>query len=209
MRKTISIGLVALVVFLAGCASAPEPEPVSEPAPESERNAAVVLRTVAERSGFGTEMPQEFGAAETAFAQAEELYEPEPQQARELYLAAADGYRLVIREGSSRRSGRYRGEVQNNREEAVSVRADVAQRELFEKAEEDRDRAEALLEEEEYEEAFEAFQASRDGFAEAHRLARAQRQRALRSLSDLDSTLDERQRRIEELQGELEADDAQ
>lgn len=206
MKNFVKAGMVVLALAVAGCASAPEPEPEAQERPDQERNAAVILRTVARSSGFGEEMPEEFGAAEAAFDRGEELLESDPEAARSQYIAAADNYRTVIREGSSRRFGRFRQEVQSNREEAVAVRAEVAQRELFEQAEEDRERGEELLEEEEYEAATAAFTASRDGFAEAHRRARIQRDRALQSLENLDGNLTERQQRLEAMQQELEAD---
>ncbi len=221
MKYTIKILLIGIALVAVGCAGAPDPEPEPERAPEpvvedppvevdlaaENRATAEELRAIVERFQLGPEAPEAYAAAETAFTAAREADEQAPEQAVALYDEASEGYRRVIAEGSRSRADRVRGEVREERDRARSVRAEVAQRQRYDRAEDDLTRAETLLEEEEYEDAFEAYEDAREGFAAAYAAARDQRERALRSLEDLDSSLEDSAERIQRMQDDMEVED--
>lgn len=220
MRSLWKLLLPLSVLVAVGCAGAPDPEPEPEPTPETEtavpveteaaaphRAEATRLRSIVERNDFGKEAPEEYAAAETAFTAAEEAYGDAPDQAIPLFNDAADGYRAVIARGSSMKAERVRAEVHAERDQAREVRAEVAQRARYEQAEQDLERAETLLEEAEYEDAFVAFEDARGGFSAAYVAAREQRDRARRQLDQLDSDLVETSGRLERMQQDMEAND--
>lgn len=226
MRKLFL--LLAVVMVVVGCAGAPdpEPEPAPEPTPEPEvveepeepatpfdpdlaaaaRDSATELRTIVERNNFGPEAPEDYAAAEEAFSAAADVYDSDPERSRDLYEDAARGYRTVIDEGARARADRARAAAHEERERARSVRAEVAQRSRYNQAQEDLDQAESLLEQEEYEGAFASFDDARDGFRAAYIAARDQRERALRSLEQLDSDLIDTAGRLERMQDDMEVD---
>ena len=223
MKRIIKMLSIMAVVVAVGCAGAPDPEPTPEPSPEPvpeatadpvetdlaapNRATATELRSVVERNNFGPEAPELYAAAETAFNAAEESYDTAPERAVTLYDEASEGYRQVIDQGWRSRAAREREEVHAERDRARSVRAEVAQRERYDRAQADLNRAETLLEEEQYESAFESFGNARRGFNTAYTVAREQRERALRSLEQLDSDLVETASRLERMQQDMEMED--
>lgn len=219
MKNLMKILLPLAVILVAGCAGTPDPEPEPErvqeeqperapvPLPTQERDDAARLRGIVERNGFGPEVPEEYAAAETAFTAAEAAYENDPERARSLYLEAEAGYRSVINQGSRLAYERVRAEVNEQREEALSIRADVAEKEQFEQADRDLEEAERLFAEEDFVESFGAFDQSREGFALAYQGAIERRERARRSLQELDENLEDSTRRIQTMQDDLEDDD--
>ncbi len=111
-------------------------------------------------------------------------------------------------------STQQRTEAEQLKEEAVaergralSVKADVAQRSLFNDAQEHLSRGEELFSSEEYGDALSAFTAARSGFRDAYVAARDQRERALRALETLDSDLIETARELERMQQDVEGED--
>lgn len=223
MKNLPRILAVLIVLAAVGCAGAPEPEPERAVPPEPveervetavqpervsadpARASATQLRTVVQENEFGLEAPEDYAVAETAFTAAEQAYASSPEQAITLYEEASVLYRSVIDQGGRARADRLRAEAQEERERARSVRAEVAQRERYNRAQSDLDRAETLLTEESFARSFSAFEASRDGFRAAYTAAREQRERALRSLEQLDSDLTGTAGRLERMQQDLEA----
>ncbi|WP_146049504.1 hypothetical protein [Alkalispirochaeta sphaeroplastigenens] len=100
-----------------------------------------------------------------------------------------------------------RSQTRARKDEALGVRADVAQREQFQRGEDLTEAAEAHLAREAYQEALRDFDEAREAFTLAYEKAREQREHARRSLLDLDSRLEDASRRIETLQEDMEADD--
>jgi transcription-repair coupling factor (superfamily II helicase) len=155
VKNLLKITITLAVLLAVGCATAPEPEPAAEPAPQEKpapppepvaetpnpaaesRATAQQLRSVVERNKFGDEAPKTYAAAETAFESAEKVYDSAPEQANTLYTDAATNYRLVIDEGARKKAERARADVQAKREQARSVKAEVAQKQRYNQAEAD------------------------------------------------------------------------
>ncbi|TVR71801.1 MAG: hypothetical protein EA427_04120 [Spirochaetaceae bacterium] len=217
MKNFSRILFVLSILAAAGCAGAPDPEPERavppEPAPaetperalaDPARASATELRSIVQRNNFGPEAPEAYAAAETAFTAGEQAYENAPEQAITLYEEASTHYRSVIDQGSRARADQLRAAAHEERDRARSVRAEVAQRDRYNRAQSDLDRAETLLEEESFESSFSSFEDARSGFHTAYTAAREQRERAQRALDQLDSDLVETSGRLERMQQDME-----
>jgi tetratricopeptide (TPR) repeat protein len=202
------LGLLSVTIFLAACASKP-PVPADPPvqAPAAEQAEARDLRSRVQRFGFDTAAPQDYAKAESSFAAAEASYEGNPDASRTAYLEASTLYRQLIRAGMKAKLDGYRSTLNDQRSQAVSVRADVAARALFQQAQADWDAAEAIDMDADPEKAIALFEKAAEGFRLSREEAQRLRAQALEALSNSDRKQTELQAIITDIEKTVETEE--
>lgn len=202
-NKQLVLGLAVLSValVLASCASKPPvPSEPPAPAPVAEQSEARDLRARVQRFAFNEAAPTEYQKAEAAFAAAELAFDKNPDEAKAAYLEASAAYRQVIRAGMRAKLDAYRNDLTDQRSQAVTVRADVAARVIFQQAQADWDAAETIFESDNPDDAATLFDKARAGFVQAREEALRLRAQALEALNASDRNKAEVQEKISALE---------
>lgn len=190
--------LFALFLMIQGCAGTPEPEPqvITEPAPEpepaepapeapapeAERAEAAALREAVLEAGTELTGSEGYTRAEESFSAAEQAYGTDNAEAKLLYIEAAGGYRELLDSAYGEELRTSRGESVAEKEAADALFAARAAPEPYARGTASLEEAESLSSAYRYQAAIGAYTEARAAFREAAEIAARKKEAALQAL---------------------------
>lgn len=205
MRRPLTIVLaVAALLMVVSCASTP-PEP-AVPAPESELAQAKDLKRQVDRFELGTLAPTEYAAAEADLKAGEAAYGTDNAAAKASLDKAVAGYQAVLDKARPMYLTGYRDRTAAAKKTADDLKAAVAVKADYAKAQAVYDRALAVKADGDLEAAAKDFEEARVLFEAVAKAAQEKRDKALAAGSDLDKALDDSAAKAAEAQEALEAE---
>jgi hypothetical protein len=175
MKYTVGIVLLFLAFSLiSSCATV---DPLKD-LPETEYQQAQKYRTRIENLDFAQYAPDEFATGETAFKAGEENYKKDNLAAKASFDEANGSYRIVMRKGIEVRMKMAEDEIAPVKEKAMDIKADVAAPTEYTDAKGAHDRAVALANEENWEEAEPVFAEAKQKYETAYEAAQNKKDKA-------------------------------
>ena len=186
------LGLVSLAGLLLSCTTPPPaaPAPPQPPAvekkvpplPEAEYVRAKELKGKVEKYQLGALVPEAFQSAEKSFQEGEAAYKQDNEKAKSSLDQAIAAYRQVIEKGFPLLADRKKAETEAVKDQADSIKANVAVKEDYDKAKALYDQALQERKAGAFEKALELLAQAKDLFADAYAKAKAKKDRAEESL---------------------------
>jgi tetratricopeptide (TPR) repeat protein len=191
MVKKILYTLVC-VLFLAACASLPE----------QEYNQAKENREIIAKHNLNTYFPDEYTKAESDFSQGEQNYDKDNAKAKKDFDSANALYQQIIHDAYPLYVDSEKTGVDSEREKAVDIKANVAVKDDFAKADEEYQTALSLSKEGKYEEALDHLNQAKTLFEGAYNAAKEKHDKARNSIDSAQDRINKVDQMINELEGE-------
>jgi hypothetical protein len=205
MRRALPIVLaVAALVMVVSCASTP-PEPPA-PLPEAALAQAKELKQQVDKFDLGKLAPTEYAAAEADLKAGEAAYGTDNAASQESLDKAVAGYQAVLDKARPLYLTGYRDRTAAAKKAADDLKASVAVKDDYAKAQAVYDRALAVKADGDLEAATRDFEEARVLFEAAAKAAEKKRDAALAASSDLDKALEDSAAKAEEAQAAIEAE---
>lgn len=195
---------VAALVMVVSCASTP-PEPPA-PLPETELAQAKQLKEKVDRFELGKLAPTEYTAAEADLKAGEAAYGTDNAAAKASLDKAVAGYQAVLDKARPLYLTGYRDRTAAAKKAADDLKAGVAVKDDYAKAQAVYDRALAVKADGDLEAAAKDFEEARVLFEAAAKTAQEKRDKALAAGAEVDQALEDSAARAAEAQAALEAE---
>lgn len=179
------------VLFLAACASLPE----------EEYNQAKANRGTIEKHHLNTYFPDEYAKAEQNFAEGEKNYDKDNAKAKKEFDSANAIYQQIIHDAYPMYVDSEKTNVTSERDKAVGIKADVAVKDDFAKADEEYQQAIALSKEGKYEEALVHLDKAKTLFEGAYKVAKEKHDNAQQSIDSAQEHIKKVDKIITEMEG--------
>jgi len=198
VNKRIRFFLIAAAALLAiGCATAPKPAPVVEPAvplPEAEYQQAQELRALIQKYGLDQYAPEAFQAAEARFQEGEKAYRKDNALAKTALSEAVRGYQKVIDTGFPQAVAASQRQADDAKSEAEELGAPVANPRDYQAALDTYEQAVKARDAKEYENSLQLFAKAKDQFESSAGLAKQKKDRAEQAYRDAKAAKEEADR---------------
>jgi tetratricopeptide (TPR) repeat protein len=191
MVKKILYSLVC-VLFLAACASLPE----------EEYKQAQENREVIAKRELNTYFPDEYTKAEADYAQGEQNYDKDNAKAKKAFDSANALYQQIIHDAYPLYVDSESTNVNSSRDKAKEIKADVAVKDDFTKADEEYQQALSLSKEGKYEEALVHLDQAKTLFEGAYSAAKEKHDKARSSIDSAQERINKVDKMISEIEGE-------
>ena len=190
MVKRIFYALLCVILFTA-CASLPE----------EEYKQAQENREIIARNKLNSYFPDEHSEAEQKFVEGETNYDKDNAKSKEAFDAANALYMDIIRQAYPLRVNDIKSDTDSSRDKAKNIKADVAVKDDFVKADEEYQKALALSEEGNYDEALVHLEQARTLFEGAFQAAKEKHDKARTSIDSAEQQIDKVDKMIMEIEG--------
>jgi len=205
MRKALPIVLAAVaLLWAASCASTPPKEDV--PLPESELAQAKELKAKVDLYGLGPLAQTEYTAAERDLKAGQDAYGTDNAASKASLDKAIAGYRAVIAKAGPLYLGTLSDKAAAAKKTADDLKASVAVKDDYAKAQAAYDRALAAKTAGDLEAATKDFEEARTMFEAVAKTAAEKRDKALAASSDLEKAMEASAAAAAEAQAALEAE---
>jgi tetratricopeptide (TPR) repeat protein len=189
MVRKIFYTLLCVFLFTA-CASLPE----------EEYQQAQENREIIAKHELNTYFPEKHAEAEERFVEGESNYDKDNAKSKEAFDAANALYQDIIKQAYPLRVNDTKSTADSSRNKAKNIKADVAVKNDFIKADEEYQKALALSEEGNYEEALVHLKEAQTLFEGAFEAAKAKYDKAKTSIDSAQQQID----KVDEMIGEIE-----
>jgi len=205
MRKTVLLVLAGVALLAAAsCKSTPPVETV--PLPETELAKAKELKAKADQYNLGPLAQAEYTAAENALKAGEAAYGKDNAAAKESLVKAISGYEAVISKGGAAYLGGLNDKAAAAKKSADDLKASVAVKDDYAKAQAAYDRALAAKSSGDLAAATKDFEEARTLFEAVAKTAAQKRDAALAANKDAAQAQTDAEARAAEAQAALEAE---
>lgn len=216
MKKALFVALVAAVsVIVASCASAPAkpvetnppvaaPEAPAAPLPEAELAKAKELQQKADAYRLGDYAPEDYATATSSLKAGQDAYGKDNAASKKSLDQAIASFNTVIDKGGAAYLAKARGEADSARKAADDLKAAVAVKDDYAKAQASYDKAGTEGGAGDLGAAGTDYAAARDGFNAAAATAQEKKDRATRALDQTDQAMTASQKTAEDAQKALQ-----
>ncbi len=180
------------VILVTACASLPE----------EEYKLAQENREVIARHEFNTYFPDEYAEAEQKYVDGESTYDKDNAKSKEAFDAANALYQDIIRQAYPLHIDAKKTYANSSRDKAKNIKADVAVKDDFAKADEEYQIALSLSQEGKYDEALVHLEQARTLFENAYEVAKEKHDKAKTSIDSAQEQIYKVDEMIIEIEGE-------
>ena len=199
MKKALFVALVAAVsVIVASCASAPAkpvetpvvtPETPAPPLPEAELSKAKELQQKADAYHLGDYAPEDYATATSSLKAGQDAYGKDNAASKKSLDQAVASFTIVIDKGGAAYLAKAKGEADTSRKAADDLKASVAVKDDYAKAQDAYDKAGTEGAAGDLGAAGTDYASARDGFNAAAASAQQKKDRATRALDETDQAM--------------------
>jgi hypothetical protein len=220
MKKAFVFALIASVsLIVASCASAPAKPPETPPEtpqvtppetpaplPEAELAKAKELKQKADTYQLGDYAPEEYAAGTSSLKAGEDTYGKDNVASKKSLDQAVASFTTVIDKGGTAYIGKARDEADASRKSADDLKASVAVKDDYGKAQDAYDKAGKEAAAGDLGNAGTGYASARDGFNAAAASAQEKKDRATHALDDTNQAMSASEKNAEEAEKSLQAE---